>query len=118
MGEPSNGPPRHTYAITARGQRAFFEWASAPVARPRDVRVEFLAKLYFLRRHRPDELRPLIERQAEVLGRAIAELGGTGDGDPWVAAITVSFRRRQMQSTLEWLGEVDRLLAMEREELL
>ena len=115
IGEPSNGPPRHTYTITPQGRRAFFEWAATPVARLRDVRVVFLAKLYFLRRHRADELDLLIGQQAEVLGRAIDALDAA-DGDPWVTSIATSFRRRQMQSALEWLDEVQKGLRSEREE--
>ncbi len=115
---PSSGPPRHTYAITAVGRRAFFEWAEAPVTRLRDVRVEFLAKLYFLRRHRSDDLESLIERQAEALRHAMSELGAAGasfSDDPWTASIALSFRREQTRSALCWLDEV-RALGTERKE--
>ena len=105
--ESPSGPPRHMYAITTRGRRAFFEWAVAPVSRLRDVRVEFLAKLYFLRRHQPEELGPLLERQSASLERAMEELGALG-GDPWIASIALSFRRHQTESALAWIGEVRR----------
>jgi PadR family transcriptional regulator, regulatory protein AphA len=113
--ESPSGPPRHTYAITARGRRAFFEWAIAPVPRLRDVRIEFLAKLYFLRRHRPEELEPLLENQAEALKQAISELGEAG-GDPWIASIAASFRQLQTKSALAWLGGVRRSLERERKD--
>ena len=118
-GESSSGPPRHTYAITAPGRRAFFEWAEAPVTRLRDVRVEFLAKLFFLRRHRPDDLEPLIERQAQALRQALDELDGTGTAfgeDRWMASVALSFRHRQTRSALDWLDEVRRTLDVERKE--
>jgi PadR family transcriptional regulator AphA len=110
--EASCGPPRHTYTMTARGRRAFFEWAAAPVARLRDLRIEFLAKLYFLRQHRPEELEPLLERQADALQQAIAELGAA-EGDPWLASIAVAFRQRQTKSALAWMGDVRRSLGNE-----
>lgn len=109
-GESSSGPPRHTYAVTALGKRAFFEWAAAPVARLRDARVELLAKLYFLRRHRPEELQPLLERQSAALLQAVGEGTAAGDGDPWVMAIAASFRRHQTESALAWIDEVRRSL--------
>ncbi len=112
----SGGPPRHAYAITPGGRRAFFEWAVAPVARLRDVRVEFLAKLYFLRRHRPEELEPLLERQSEALRRAVGEWAAAGDGDPWVMMITASFRRHQTESALAWIDEVRNSLENERKD--
>jgi PadR family transcriptional regulator AphA len=116
-GKPSSGPPRHTYALTPRGRRAFYEWAAAPVSRLRDVRVEFLAKLFFLRRHRPDELEPLLERQAEAMQRALGGISVAG-GDPWVTSIALAFRRRQTESVLDWIGEVRQLLKEEREDVV
>jgi len=106
-----SGPPRHTYAITARGRRAFFEWAVAPVPRLRDVRIEFLAKLYFLRQHRPEGLEPLLIRQSDALRQAIArqDIGG----DPWVAEIATAFRRGQTESALAWMDDVRRSLGKE-----
>lgn len=104
-----SGPRRTTYALTPAGRQAFFAWALGPVARPRDVRVEFLAKLFFLRRHRPDELDSLLRRQADALRRAAASEGATA-GDPWIADVAASFRRRQTESVLAWVDEVRREL--------
>jgi DNA-binding PadR family transcriptional regulator len=114
-GKASGGPPRHTYAITADGRKAFFEWAAAPVARLRDVRVEFLAKLYFLRRHRAEELGPLLERQSVALRRAAGEWTAN-EGDLWMMAIAASFRRHQTESALAWIDEVRRSLQSERKD--
>jgi DNA-binding PadR family transcriptional regulator len=116
-GKPSSGPPRHTYALTPRGRRAFYEWAAAPVGRLRDVRVEFLAKLFFLRRHRSDELEPLLERQIEALQRALGGHSAAG-GDPWVTSIAATFRRRQTESALDWIAEVRQLLKEERKDVV
>jgi PadR family transcriptional regulator AphA len=110
--ESASGPPRHTYSITARGRRAFFEWALAPVGRLRDLRIEFLVKVYFLRRHTPQELDPLLVRQAEALRQAIADQSVLG-GDPWTTSIAASFRRHQTESALAWIDEVRRSLKKE-----
>ncbi len=42
-------PPRKVYAVTPAGQEAFLDWVHRPVPAVRDLRTEFLAKLYFLR---------------------------------------------------------------------
>lgn len=112
-GEASGGPPRHTVALTAEGRTAFFDWAEVPVVRVRDLRVEFLAKLYFVRRHRPEELESLLARQALALRRAGESLRSAESGDPWVASIAASFRRHQMESALAWVEEVHRSLGRE-----
>jgi hypothetical protein len=82
------------------------------------VRVEFLAKLYFLRRHRPEELEPLIGRQEEALKQALDKLeprAATG-GDAWMTSVAASYRRWQTQSALGWLAEVRELVTTERED--
>lgn len=112
----SGGPPRHTYAISAAGRRAFYEWAAAPVTRLRDLRVEFLAKLFFLRQHRPEELADLLARQADALEQADADRAEPTGGDPWMAAVAASFRRHQTESALAWISEVEGSLARERKD--
>ncbi|MEW5825762.1 MAG: PadR family transcriptional regulator [Candidatus Bipolaricaulota bacterium] len=104
-GASPGGPPRHTYSITEQGRRAFFEWALVPVARLRDLRIEFLVKLHFLKQHAPGELDPLLSRQARALGQAAADPSASG-GDPWTASVALSFRRHQTESALAWIDEV------------
>lgn len=111
-GESSSGPPRHTYSVTARGRRAFLEWATSPVLRLRDVRVELLAKLHFLQRHAPRELGSLLDRQSDALRRALAQ-SRSPEGDAWIASIAASFRKYQTESALTWIDEIRRSLKNE-----
>jgi DNA-binding PadR family transcriptional regulator len=106
--EQSEGsrPSRKVYTATGEGAEAFGTWVSAPVAHLRDVRVEFLAKAYFLRRRSGDALHRLLEAQIEVLEEL--ETGLTRQerlesDDAAFGAMLVSFRRMQMRSTIEWL---------------
>src|SRR5436305_15340691 len=41
-------PPRRVFHLTPPGQNTFFQWLSEPVTRPREVRILFLLKLYFV----------------------------------------------------------------------
>jgi DNA-binding PadR family transcriptional regulator len=116
--EQGPGPLRHVVSLTETGERAFWTWAVEPVARLRDVRVELLAKMYFLRRHRPSELSGLIERQRKTLDAALRTLDGNRAGamdDPWIASVAESFRRRQMASALEWLADAGESLRKTKE---
>jgi len=49
--------------ITAAGQAAFLQWMVAPVHHPRDMRIEFLAKLYFATAQSPAHRATLIAAQ-------------------------------------------------------
>lgn len=115
-GDSPSGPPRTVYAITPDGRGAFFSWATTPVPRLRDLRVEFLAKLYFLRRHRPGAVQALLDRQDGALGRAADAWDARRGGDPWLETVSASFRRRQTESARAWIHEVKDSLVRERKD--
>lgn len=111
--EPQEGrPPRHTYSVTAKGRRAFWRWACTPVAHPRDLRVVFLAKVYFLRRLRPAAVGRLVDAQEAELGTALAVLekrATIASDDVAVATAARTFRAAHVKSALCWL-EANRTL--------
>ncbi|MDD5646865.1 MAG: PadR family transcriptional regulator [Candidatus Bipolaricaulis sp.] len=112
-------PSRRTYSVTAKGRRAFWRWACAPVAHPRDLRVVFLAKVYFLRRLRPKAVRGLIDAQRAQLREALLSPGKRGSitsDDAAIAAATQSFRAAQVESAVRWLDENQGLLESAEEE--
>jgi DNA-binding PadR family transcriptional regulator len=112
-------PSRRTYSPTEDGRRAFWQWAASPVTRPRDLRVVFLAKVYFLRRLRPDAVRGLIDAQRSQLCEALASLeerGAVTSDDRAVGAATRSFRVMQMKSAIRWLDTSRTLLESAKEE--
>jgi DNA-binding PadR family transcriptional regulator len=47
--ETDSYPPRKEYQLTPLGIIEFKHWRSSPVKHPRDLRQEFLARLYFAR---------------------------------------------------------------------
>jgi len=99
-------PSRKVYTPTAEGAEAFETWVSAPVSHLRDVRVEFLAKAYFLRRRTRDALHRLLEAQIEVfeeLEAVLARQERLESDDAAFGAMLVSFRRVQMRSMIDWL---------------
>jgi PadR family transcriptional regulator AphA len=40
-------PSKHVFSLTFEGKKAFLEWLRSPVEHIRDLRFEFLAKLFF-----------------------------------------------------------------------
>lgn len=56
-------PPRKIFELTEAGRRAFLEWIQQPVQQGRQLRLDFLAKLYFAQLEGPEMALRLIEGQ-------------------------------------------------------
>ena len=111
----SGGPSRNVYRITRKGEGAFWSWAASPVRHVRQIRVEFLAKVYFLRRLAPGRLSGLVARQIEVLQELRKHVGARPrleTDDVGLGELAASYRRSQIEGTIRWLVETGpRLLA-------
>jgi len=105
----SSRPSRTVYRATSEGTRAFEAWVSSPVDHLRDVRVEFLAKVYFLRRRASaSAVAGLLDAQIDVIEeaeRALARRDALESDDVGFGEIVLSFRRKRVQSMLEWMAE-------------
>lgn len=101
-------PSRTVYETTVEGARAFEEWVTAPVEHLRDMRIEFLAKIYFLRRRSGAAVAALCGKQIEILESldvGLARHGNMESDDAQFGATVLSFRRKRMRSMIEWLRE-------------
>ena len=105
--EPQAGrPDRKVYRITEGGDRAFWTWATSPVGHLRDVRVELLAKVYFLRRLAPDRIGPLIDAELRTLKGLRDRLQSKeriASDDESFGALALAFRVSQLGNTVAWL---------------
>lgn len=107
VNEPQGSrPPRKILHLTPAGEAAFLNWARAPVRRGRDLRMEFLAKLYFARRLAPPPTAELIQAQRQELRawladleRQAARIQATRPFD-W---LVLDFRVGQLRAMLAWL---------------
>lgn len=107
-------PPKTVYRATAEGRRAFAAWMRQPVKRLREVRMDFLLRLYFLGQARPEKALALLERQIEFCDRYLSQWLGLAESVP-----AGSFDRLAMEAkitvaeaTLTWLrGYRERLVA-------
>ena len=105
-------PPRKVFHLTAQGRENFLHWLTEAVERPRDIRILFLIKLYFIRRVLPDQLSCLIERQI-VACRAFLEhleapqQNQSEDQDiAFFDRVVLRSRIHQTRALLEWLQEL------------
>ena len=111
-------PPRKIFHITEKGQSIFLQWLTQPVEKPRDIRILFLIKLYFVQRHLPTQTAYLIEQQIYACQRFLEHLEAkhspvtaqTND-ETFFNHIVLRSRIHQTHSLLEWLCELQAELA-------
>lgn len=65
-----NRPSKRMFTLTKEGREALKSWLKTPSEHVRDMRVEFLAKLFFLRNLSRKEGPELIEAQIRVLEKS------------------------------------------------
>ena len=103
-------PPRKVLALTEAGRGAFASWLSEPVAHGRDLRLTFLAKLYFASREGGASVSQLVARQRMECERWLADLktriSALAD-DMCYDRLVLAFRASQIEAILLWLEECD-----------
>lgn len=105
--DSSTYPPRAVYAATAEGEAEFERWLRRPVARMREVRLDFLVKLYFALDEDPELAGELMSDQieaCETYGREIER--ELTEADPaGFDAIALGSKASAARITREWLED-------------
>jgi PadR family transcriptional regulator AphA len=109
-------PPRRLFALTPGGERVLAEWLAGPVTHTREVRLEFLLKLYFAGQRDPAQVAALLAAQhvqtRAVVDRLQDELAALGTAPPTdFRRLVVDVRVRQNQAVLAWLEDALRAVA-------
>jgi len=106
-------PPRKIYSLTATGQAAFQTWLTTPVTHGRQMRIEFLAKLYFAHRQDSATVLQLVARQTTACQQWLVDLqgqaGSAAETDFFAYAVQ-QFRLNQVESFLAWLSTCQQAL--------
>jgi PadR family transcriptional regulator AphA len=63
-------PSKRIFSLSVKGKNAFLKWLKSPVEHIRDLRIEFLAKLFFSQRLSLSEGSELVEKQLTFLKKA------------------------------------------------
>ena len=97
---------RKEYQVTSVGRQSFLAWVACPVSHGRDMRQEFLAKLYFAQKSGVEAGLELVEEQktlcAEWLSSLHISYSKTTDDQRYERMI-FQYRITQTQAMLEWL---------------
>jgi DNA-binding PadR family transcriptional regulator len=102
-GEATSPRGKKLLHITTRGITAFDTWCLDPVAHPRDIRMEFLAKLYCVQTFHPEHRGQLFVRQIAECDRWLMQQSQhTATPDHFLRAVE-QFRVGQIHAIVEWL---------------
>jgi DNA-binding PadR family transcriptional regulator len=102
-------PDRHTHTLTDEGRALVDAWMIEPVRTTREIRLEFLLKLWFARQH-PDRASRLVTAQKEIIAQRIASLRtqreALPDGDRFAHDV-LSLRESQNLTIEDWLNHLE-----------
>jgi DNA-binding PadR family transcriptional regulator len=102
-------PDRHTHTLTEGGRAVLDTWMVEPVVTTREIRLEFLLKLWFARQH-PERAMQLIRAQREIIAQRIASLRRQRQAlpeDDRFAHDVLSLRESQNLAIEDWLDHLE-----------
>jgi PadR family transcriptional regulator AphA len=109
-------PPRRSFAISDAGRRELARWLAEPVAHTREIRLEFLVKLYFAVLLDPAIAARLVQEQREICLRLIESLSEQLSGGQQAEApdspehhfgeMVLELRLAQTRAALAWLDTI------------
>ncbi len=97
---------RKEFKITPLGKKTFLTWAASPVMHGRDMRQEFLAKLYFAQKSGAEIFLKLIEEQSKVCAGWLSDLQASfskTSAEQAYERMIFQYRISQTQVMLKWL---------------
>ncbi len=103
-------PPRTVFSLTSEAEPLFLDWLRRPVARMREVRMDFLLKLYFARQLGATEAKALIKAQTAAC-RDYLERQKVNAQDLDTASfesLVLESKLTAAESILDWLNRIAR----------
>jgi DNA-binding PadR family transcriptional regulator len=99
-------PSKRVFSLTPKGKQAFEEWLFCPTQHVRDLRVEFLAKLFFLKQLHLQGGTALVEAQVRLLESLREQLERMGEEtEEEFQKLVLDARRANIDSWKIWLSE-------------
>lgn len=99
-------PPRRVFELTEDGRRELGRWLAEPVERTRDIRLEFVLKLYLARIIDPEQAQRLTLEQREMCAAFIESLEQQlAKTDDDFHRLVLEMRLAQNQSLARWLEQ-------------
>lgn len=106
MEPQTSRPPRRIFSLTADGEAELDRWLAEPVSKTRDIRLDFLLKLYTARTLRPQLAEQLIRSQGEVFETFAQSLQTQIDNEEDdFRKLVLEMRLAQNLALLNWLHQ-------------
>ena len=103
-------PARQMLHITAAGRRRFFQWLETGIgATSRSIRLEFLTRLFFAQRYRPEILKEIHDAQASEVKKKIRQLEALIDHltpEQSFNRLSLDLRLQQMRLVQDWMTAI------------
>ncbi len=103
-------PQRRQYRLTKVGRTTFMDWVQEPVARGRDIRLDFLTKYFFAEREGHKVVERLMRKQRSAcqgwLRQQQRQAEAARETRPFEWKVC-QFRIGQIESMLSWLDLID-----------
>lgn len=99
-------PSKRTFSLTSAGKKAFMDWLKSPTEHIRDLRIEFLAKLFFFKVLSLNGGNELIRAQVQVLKqmKKMIERKKRNERDPF-NKLVFGFKLMIAEACLRWTIE-------------
>jgi PadR family transcriptional regulator, regulatory protein AphA len=95
---------RRIMEITGQGRLEIENWLNQPVRHAREIRLDFLVKLYFAHQKKPAQALELLEKQFQYSTDLLAQLEAQHSKiDPNFEKLVLDFRIEQIKGILNWL---------------
>jgi PadR family transcriptional regulator, regulatory protein AphA len=102
--EQSNLPSKKVFRLTQTGRNELHQWLTAPVSNLRDLRIEFLIKLFFARLRSEDTEMDLLSEQLQVCKTKRSRLIELRSGAPnRIDQEALEYRISMAQAACVWL---------------
>jgi PadR family transcriptional regulator AphA len=106
MGQDSL-PAKNIFSLTPEGTQVVNNWLEQPVNHFRDMRLEFVTKLWFVRQAFPDRERLLIKKQLGVCREKVKVFEGLKEScGNQIEALSIDFRLAVIRATVSWLEDL------------
>jgi PadR family transcriptional regulator AphA len=108
----NNRPAKKIFSITQTGKEEFLNWIYSPVNHVRNLRIEFMAKLFFIKELKLKRATDIIDKQIEILQEKLHLLQHPKENSMDAFQKTLhSFKIAQTTSAIEWLKECKTLFS-------
>src|SRR5262245_8437471 len=101
-------PPRTVFSLTTEAEPLFLDWLRRPVARMREIRLDFLLKLYFAQQFGPAEAKALVKAQITACRDYLErQKTSTRDLNPTsFESLVLESKLTAAESMLDWLNRI------------